>query len=223
MPTKTAPAPAAAPAATGIKKINLAGISASKEKTTGTAYPILPDPSGDVAALASDLIAESRELEALESSIEIKKAEIRSIAQGFFFEHLHGKHDIPSSVEAVGKNPGENVLITFSSRYKTIPDESGLLETIGPERTAQYFRQSFELKVDGDKIPADNAEQLIMELQALFAGYNASEALTAKSVIKPTPDFHTARHSTLSVEENMAVETICPCVAIVKTKGRVKK
>jgi hypothetical protein len=220
MPTITTPT--TAPASGGIKKINLGGI-ASKEKPSTKSYPVLPDPDGDIACLASDIIAESRELEALESAIDIKKAEIRSRAQAFFFEHLQGKHDIPSSIEAIGKTPGENVLVTFSSRYKTIADESGIIDAIGPERTAQFFRQSFELKVDGDKIPVAVAEQLIMELQELFASHNASDALSAKTVIKPTADFHTARHSTLTLEENLAVETICPCVAIVKTKGRVKK
>jgi hypothetical protein len=91
---------------------------------------------------------------------------------------------------------------------------------LGEDRTAQFFRQSFELKIDGDKIPADSAEALIDAIQTLFAQYNASDALTAKAVIKPTPDFHTARHTALSVDENLAVEMICPIVAMVKTKGR---
>jgi hypothetical protein len=206
------PAPAAAPAA-GIKKINLAGLAPAKEKT-GTTYPALPDPSGDVA--------KPREMEALDASLDVKKAELRSIAQGFFFQHLHGKHEIPSSVEATGTKPDEKVLVTFSSRYKAIADETPLIEAIGAERTAQFFRQSFELKIDGDKIPAESAEEIIGELQALFAGHNASEALTAKAIIKPTPDFHTARHTALTIEENLSVETVCPIVAMVKTKGRKK-
>lgn len=214
--TKTAPAPAAG----GIKKINLAGISVKSEKPGKTEYPVLPDPSGDIATLASALIAESRELEALEGSVEIKKAELRSSAQAFYFEAMHGKHDIPSSVEALGSQPDEKVLVTFSSRYKAVPDEAPLIEAIGAEHTARFFRQSFELKIDGDKIPADAAESVIMQLQALFAEHNASDALSAKSVIKPTDDFHTARHSTLTVEENLAVDAICPIVAMVKTKGR---
>lgn len=212
------PAPAAAPAA-GIRKINLAGLAPAKEKTS-TTYPSLPDPSGDVAKLTSDIINETREMEALEASLDVKKAELRSNAQGFFFALMHGKHEIPSSVEATGTKPDEKVLVTFSSRYKAIADETPLIEAIGPERTAQFFRQSFELKIDGDKIPADAAEEIIGELQALFAGHNALEALTAKAVIKPTPDFHTARHTALSVEENLTVETVCPIVAMVKTKGR---
>lgn len=202
-----------------IKKINLGGI-ASKKADTKTSYPALPDPSGDVAKLTSDIINEQRDMEALDASVKIKKMELKTLAQDFFFNHLHGKHDIPSSVEAIGTTPDEKVLVTFQNRYSAIADESPIIEVLGEELTAQFFRQSFELKIDGDKIPADSAESLIMAVQALFAEYNASEALTAKAVIKPTAEFHTARHTALSVDENLAVERVCPIVAMIKTKGR---
>ena len=216
--TKQKPAPAAAP---GIKKINLGGIATKTEKKN-TEYPALPDPSGDVAKLTTDIVHESREFEALEGSLKLKKAELRSLSQEFFFQHLHGKHDIPSSVEAKGLND-EKVLVTFQSRYASLTDETPIIEAIGPDKTAQFFRQSFELKIDGDKIPSNAAEDLIGALQNLFAEYNCPEALTAKAIIKPTSDFHTARHTSLSVEENMAVELACPIIVMVKTKGRVGK
>ena len=216
--TKQKPALAAAP---GIKKINLGGIATKTEKKN-TEYPALPDPSGDVAKLTTDIVHESREFEALEGSLKLKKAELRSLSQEFFFQHLHGKHDIPSSVEAKGLND-EKVLVTFQSRYASLTDETPIIEAIGPDKTAQFFRQSFELKIDGDKIPSNAAEDLIGALQNLFAEYNCPEALTAKAIIKPTSDFHTARHTSLSVEENMAVELACPIVVMVKTKGRVGK
>ena len=216
--TKQKPALAAAP---GIKKINLGGIATKTEKKNAE-YPALPDPSGDVAKLTTDIVHESREFEALEGSLKLKKAELRSLSQEFFFQHLHGKHDIPSSVEAKGLND-EKVLVTFQSRYASLTDETPIIEAIGPDKTAQFFRQSFELKIDGDKIPSNAAEDLIGALQNLFAEYNCPEALTAKAIIKPTSDFHTARHTSLSVEENMAVELACPIVVMVKTKGRVGK
>lgn len=200
-----------------IKKINFGGIAAKADKK-GADYPQLPDPTGDVAKLVADIIQESRELDAIEGSLKIKKSELKSLAQNFYFNHLHGKHDIPSSIEA--SNHADKVLVTFTSRYASLQDEGGVASIIGAERTAQFFRQSFELKIDGDKIPAHAADDLIEGIQNLFARHNATEALTAKAVIKPTPDFHTARHTALSVEENLAVDLACPIVAMVKTKGR---
>jgi hypothetical protein len=201
-----------------IKKISLGGI-ATKKADTKTSYPALPDPCGDVAKLTSDIIQESREMEAIEGSLKIKKMELKSLAQAHFFNHLHGKSDIPSSVEATGIN-GEKVRIEFPSQYSKITDESTIIDAIGAERTAQFFRQRFELKIDGDKIPAEHAGALIDAIQTLFAEYNASDALTANEIIKPTPDFHIARHTALSVDENLAVEMACPIIAKVATKGR---
>jgi hypothetical protein len=204
---------------TGIKKINLGGIAAKTDKTK-TSYPQLPDSCGDVAKLTSDILAESREFDALEGSLKLKKAELRSLAQEFFFNHLHGRHDTPSSVEATGTTPDEKVLVTFQNRYAAIQDESPIIELLGEQRTAQFFRQSFELKIDGDKIPSASADALIDAIQELFAEYGAAEALTAKAVIKPNADFHMARHTALSVDENMAIELVCPIIAMIKTKGR---
>ena len=210
MTTTTAPA---------IKKINLGGI-ASKKADTKTSYPQLPDSCGDVAKLTSDIINESREIEAIEASLSIKTRELKVLAQDFYFNHHHGKRgDIPSSVEAVGVS-NEKVLISIQNRYATLADESPIIEVLGEELTAKFFRQSFELKIDGDKIPADSADALITAIQELFAEYSASDALTAKAVIKPTSEFHTARHTALSVDENLAVERVCPARIAVSTKGR---
>ena len=58
---------------------------------------------------------------------------------------------------------------------------------------AWWLKQSFELKIKGDLIPEDAAEEIIGELQALFARHNAGAALSAKAVFKPTKEFHAAR------------------------------
>jgi hypothetical protein len=49
-------------------------------------------------------------------------------------------------------------------------------------------------KIKHDLIPEAAAEEIIGELQALFARHNAGAALSAKAVFKPTKEFHTARH-----------------------------
>jgi hypothetical protein len=136
-----------------------------------------------------------------------------------YFSSNSGKHEVPSSL-AVKSSKGE-VLVTFQNRYKTLPDESGLVPILG-ERTEKYFRQAFELKVDGDQIPADNAQKLLDEVQALFARYHCAGALEVKSCVKPTAEFHAARHLDLTWQENLQVEEVCPITATVKTKGRGK-
>ena len=75
-----------------------------------------------------------------------------------------------------------------------------------------------ELKIKGDLIPEAAAEEIIGELQALFARHNAGAALSAKAVFKPTKEFHTARHTLYSAEENMEIDKVVPVAASVKTK-----
>jgi len=136
-----------------------------------------------------------------------------------YFRTNSGKHEVPSSM-SVKSSQGE-VLVTFQNRYKTLPDESGILPILG-ERTEKWFRQAFELKVDGDLIPADSAQELLDEVQKLFARYHCADALEVKSCIKPTAEFHAGRHLDLNPQENLQVEEVCPITATVKTKGRGK-
>ena len=81
-----------------------------------------------------------------------------------------------------------------------------------------WLKQSFELEIKGDPIPESAAEEIIGELQALFARHNTAAALSAKAVFKPTKEFHTARHTMYSAEENMEIDKVVPVAASVKTK-----
>ena len=82
----------------------------------------------------------------------------------------------------------------------------------------QFFKQSFELKIKGELIPEAASEEIIGELHALFALHNAGAALSAKAVFKPTKEFHTARHTLYSADENMEIDKVVPVAASVKTK-----
>ena len=49
-------------------------------------------------------------------------------------------------------------------------------------------------------------------------GEKAGAALSAKAVFKPTKEFHTARHTLYSADENMEIDKVVPVAASVKTK-----
>ena len=120
MTTTTAPA---------IKKINLGGI-ATKKADSKTSYPTLPDPCGDVAKLTSDIVNESREVEAIKASIDIKSRELKVLAQDYFFNHHHGKHEVPSSIVCKGIDDAK-LRIEFQKRCCVIRDESPIIEVLG--------------------------------------------------------------------------------------------
>ena len=111
------------------------------------------------------------------------------------------------------------VLVTFTSRYTALADESALVPVLGA-RVGEFFKQCFTIKVDSDKLPQTAVDPIVEGLQELFARHNALEALSVTDGIKPVADFHQKRHLLLTPEQNLAVEQACPMIASVKTKGR---
>lgn len=210
--TPTTPAPASP---TGLKKVSFGRLTTKRDdKTT---YPQFPDTNGQAAIIAARIIERTEQLEALKGGLETDKAELKQMVSPFYFTTNHGRAEIPSSVAV--HSPAGEVLVTYQNRYSQLPDESALTPLLG-DRVGLFFRQCFEIKIVGDKLPEAHAQELLDGLQELFARFNCLDALEVKAGIKPTRDFHTARHQALTPEQNMAVEQICPIIAMIKTKGR---
>jgi len=202
-----------------LRKLSFGAIN-RKASNARTAYPILPDPNGQLAIITARIIERTAQIEALDGVLTIDKSELKTLATPFYFTQASGKIDVASSVTAL--SPAGEVLITFPNRYGRLESESALLPILG-EQTSTFFRQAFALEIDGDKLPAENAQELLEELQRLFARYHAAEAVKVKEGIKPVPDFHTVRHTALTPEQNLALNQVCPIIAMVKTKGRIKE
>ena len=107
--------------------------------------------------------------------------------------------------------------VGFSNSYRGTTDDAAIRGVTGENEVA-FFKQSFELKIKGELIPEAAAEEIIGELQVLFARHAAGAALSAKAVFKPTKEFHTARHTLYSAGENMEIDKVVPVAASVKTK-----
>ena len=207
-------APAAKPQ--GLSKLSFGKIATKKEDTK-TAYPVFPDTNGEAAIIAARIIENTDAFDALDSALKVDKAELKMRVSPTYFTVNQGRHEVPSSV-AVNSPKGE-VLVTFQNRYSQLPDEAGLLPLLG-ERTGEFFRQAFDLKISGDKLPAASSQELLDELQTLFAKYGCLDALEVKAGVKPIKEFHAARHLQLTPAENLALEQACPIIAMIKTKGR---
>ena len=211
-PIAAPPAPAA-----GLRKVSLAGFAVqSPAGKSAKSYPLLPDPDGQVAELVGLILEHSAQVEALEGSLELAKGELIAIAKPYYFSHFSGQHVIASSIEAHGTG-GKVVRVGFSNSYRGASDEAALVRLAG-EHAERFFRQSFEIKIKGDLIPEAAVEPLLAELQALFARHGASSALVAKASVKPTKEFHTARHTLFSPQVNAELDKVVPISASVKTK-----
>ena len=215
--TETAPVPPTTPAPAVLRKVSLAGFAVQTPASkTSKSYPLLPDPDGQVAEMVALILDQSAQLEALEGSLELLKSEMIAVAKPFYFAHHAGQHVLASSIEARTAD-GRVVRVGFSNSYRGVSDEAALLRLAG-EHTERFFKQSFEIKIKGDAIPEAAVEPLLAELQSLFARHGATAALVAKAVIKPTKEFHTARHTLFNAAQNQQLDKVVPVSASVKTK-----
>ena len=203
------------PKPTKKQKIDLTAILESS--TDGKSeYPVLPDPDGKLARLVDRISTGSEELDQLKGELETAKADLTQAARLFYFKHLNGLTDIPSSILAHGVE--RNALVTFKNQYKAVSDETALEGLMG-KAYDEFVYQDFDLKIDGDKIPSESKQALIQDLVKLFARHNAKDALTAKQAMKPTAEFHTRRHTLFDTQKNVAIDKFTPIVTAVKTKN----
>jgi hypothetical protein len=187
-------------------------------KTSSKEFPVVPDPDGSVAQMVALIL----KLADAEDQLKTSKKHLTDYAAEHYFNVCQGQAEPPSSMKAVGE-PGA-VLINFQQRMSKIKDTKQLAP-LAPVFTARgktdkdFFRLSFDLKIDGDAIPPAAVAALVTELKALFAKHGASAALKLDKEVKPYPAFYTQRHILFTPQENLAIHRLCPVVAVVRTKG----
>lgn len=148
---------------------------------------------------------------------------LRFNRNGIYFQHNRQK-PAPEHTIAIGVSEGPPVQVQFQNRYAEGIDRSRLSSFFTDEQLAQYFREAFQVKIDGGKLPLDNAQAFIDELSALAEKFGCVDAFTIKPQFKPAKEFHDARHQFLTPEQNVALQTdFCPIIASVKTTGTSRK
>jgi hypothetical protein len=229
-PPTTNPGPAVVQTAprTGLKKVSLGGIAKKKEDTTNK-YPAFPDPEGKAAEIAARIVERQDQFDALESALKTDKEELgRVFIRPWYLEHFHRKTDVPSSVLVNchiagedGKKEARTVRVTVKEQYYSFPSEDPFLAILG-DKTGDFFRQSFELKIAGDKLPADKSAELVEKIQQLFAQYDCADALEAKECIVPVENFKARRLAELDLAQSLALEGVGDkglTMVTVSTKG----
>jgi len=215
---KTTNAEGTAARSGGLKKVSLGGIAKKKEDTSNK-YPVYPDEEGKAAEIAARIAERQEQFDALESSLETDKAELgRILIRPWYLQHFHRKTDVPSSVlvnytiPADPNLPGSKpqpgtVRVTVKEQYYPFPSEDLFIPILG-DKTEEFFRQSFELKIKGDKLPGEKASELVEKIQKLFADYDCSDALEAKENILPVENFRARRLAELDLAQSLALENV---------------
>lgn len=95
-----------------------------------------------------------------------------ALAKPLYSAHHAGQVAVASSIEA--RAAQKVVRVGFSNSYRGSADDTPILRVVGGEG-AQFFKQSFELKIKGDLIPESAVESIIAELQDLFARHGGRD------------------------------------------------
>ena len=194
------------------------------------AHPQFPDPQGEAGLIALRIRQREQQLDALESAVETDKAELKQMVSLFYFEENRQK-SAPVHTIAVGVRsepdlpPGPPVQVQFQNRYAEGIQRDKLAAFLTEKQLADYFRETFQVKIDGAQLPEDNAQQFIDKLEALATEFNCLGAFTIKPQFKPAKTFHDARHLFLTPEQNVALNDagFCPIIASVKASGTSRK
>lgn len=132
--------------------------------------------------------------------------------RALFFERFSGLA-AESSTMLVNISGRMVKLITKAAYSKSVLDDAGLIEALGEEFVAKYFKQATVLKLDLDLVPEDKQEAFANGVVKLAADLGVTEAVSAKQCIQPKAGFHDARTSLLSPEKNMKLDAIMPITA----------
>ena len=218
-PAPTGQKPASAAALLGGVKLG----AASRKTTSGKTYPVLPE-TANTAEIVSRIIDHKEQFDHLEASLKVDKADLTSSALGCWFQTQAGKSDPASSVECRNSETGETVLVQFQNRYAEA-DIEAVLAIVGEEKLVEHFEQVFELKIDGRKLPGDPEvrQQVVDEITAVLTRHHAGEAVSSIVKVKPKPAFHVVRHTELTPDQNARLQSACPIITMVKTKGTQRK
>jgi hypothetical protein len=117
------------------------------------------------------------------------------------------KYAVPADDQAGTPEVKGAVRVTVKEQYYSFPTEDPFIPILG-DQVEKFFRQAFELKIDGDKLPADKAGELVEKIQALFTEYDCADALEAKECIVPVENFKALRLTEMDLAQSLALESV---------------
>ncbi len=178
-------------------------------------YPVFPDKDGTAADLVSTILP----LAEAKTQLETANKMLGEHVTPFYFRYCAGKADAESSVRV--ESPSGAVLVTFKAQAKKMTSDSAaksVAHILGAHTNA-LFRSTFDLKIDGDEIPAAVMPNVIAELVAVFTKFGCTKALKKEKQFVPYPSFYTQRNVLFTPEQNMEIHRAIPIITSVKSKG----
>ena len=198
-------------------KLTLGKLAKTDTKSNGTNYPVVASTSISQKIVHEFLVAKAK-LDAVEGAVRTLKAQINDMVIKPFFANNNGKAEPVNGVVVEGSEDGEKVLVNFIKKYSAT-DEERVVEALGKTGKTivkDYFYEKLSIKIDGDKIPAAKLQEVIDATVALYTKLGVLDAVDAKVVVVPNENFHAARHTILTEEQNITLQSVAPCQTQVK-------
>jgi hypothetical protein len=196
--------------------------------------PLLNDYDPEAEKLATEIFR----LSDLTDSLELLKKELASRAKAFGLHHFAGRTlgDKDSLSVSARTADGNEVVISMNNRYSPAEDTDEIERLMGDAFT-QFMRDSFAVKIDGDKLPmtpvpaeilpgvawpdADEvgkpvAQVIIDRIGSVLAEFNCADAVSVKQGRVPSAAFHRERLTRFDEETNVAIDRVMPMVVAVK-------
>lgn len=189
-----------------LAKLSFDGIK-SKTEQTANSDPIFPSElNAEAELVAASILDLSEQHEAIGAQLEQDKNQLaRHIVRPWFLKTYHGAAAVPSS--CIVKVGARGVRVAFKDAYARLNDESVILSILGESNTKRLFRQKFEVKVDGDRIPEKKQQDVIDALAALTEKFNLPDGtITFSAYVAPVPGFKEKRFTELPLEQSLALE-----------------
>lgn len=194
-----------------IKKLSLGAVSATASSTRPV-HPTVEITDAETNALFEQWLSVNPQFKTLKNQNETLAKQLAPRIKALFFNRFAGLTAASSTI--LVQIAGRTVkLITKNAYTTTVTDEAALIEAIGADKTAEWFKQATVLKLELDKVPDDKQEAFATGVIELAQKMGVTDAVSVKQCIQPKAGFHDARTTILTAEENIALDNVLPITA----------
>lgn len=193
-----------------MKKLDLGGFSAAPVSKRAD-HPTV-EADAETQKLLEQFALINPQFKTLKNQSETLSKQLGPRIKALFFGRFVGIE--PESSTLLVTAGGRTIkLITKNAYSKMLGDDAALIQAIGAEMAAKYFRQATVLKLELDKAPEDKQEAFAKGVIELAQKLGVTDAVSATQCIQPVAGFHEARTTILTAKQNMALDAVLPITA----------
>jgi hypothetical protein len=194
-----------------MKKLDLGGIKTAATSTRPT-HPVVEITDKETLELLEQFVVINPQFKTLKNQSETLSKQLGPRIRALYFTRFAGV--TPESSTMIAVAGGKSIKLTTKNAYTTkLLEETAIIQAIGAEMTAKYFRQATVLKLDLEKCPEDKQEAFAAGVLKLAGDLGVTDAVSATQCIQPVAGFHESRTSILTPEQNIAVDMVLPVTA----------